>query len=126
MSLKMGSSEKKKQKAKAKALKKKAKAEKKLAKAKAKQQKKQPDPAPGRDSAKPSPAVKFAEGVRGILSLILAVSLVIAIILSNNNYIISLEDIFNSLIAARIGKVILTIIAVALFIFGLKRLRAIK
>jgi len=73
-----------------------------------------------------SAAVKFAETVRGILYLILSVSMAIAVLLSNQGYIMTLEDIFQSSILARLGKLILIVIAIALFIYGLKKLRAVK
>jgi len=110
----MGQSEKKKLKAQAKALKKKLKAEAKAAKA---------APTGGQEA---SPVVRAAEMVRGIMFLILAVSLVVAMILSDQGYIVTLEDIFNSLVAAWIGKAVLLIIAAAFFVIGLKHLRAVR
>ena len=110
--------DKKQKKAQAKALKKELKARAKYAKVQAEPaQKKAP---------KPSHAVHYAEMVRGLLFLVLSASMVAAIILQNKGVIITLDDIFDSLIAARIGKVILVLIAAAFFILGLKNLRAIK
>jgi hypothetical protein len=70
--------------------------------------------------------VRFAEGVKGIIYLILAVSLIFAIVLGQTGVIITLEDIIDNLILAQAGKVILAIIAVALLIYGLKNLRILK
>jgi uncharacterized membrane protein YdbT with pleckstrin-like domain len=116
----MGSEDKKRAKAQAKALKKRAKAEAKAAEAKA-------AAADSRTAGdQPSRAVRFAEGVRGVLFLILAVSMVVAVFLSNQGYIVKLEEIFESLVLATVGKVVLVVIAVAFFIYGLKYLRAIR
>ncbi|NNF34009.1 MAG: DUF1206 domain-containing protein [Saprospiraceae bacterium] len=70
--------------------------------------------------------VRFAEGVKGIIYLILAVSLIIAIVLGQTGVIITLEDIIDNLIIAQAGKVVLAIIAVALLIYGLKNLRVLR
>jgi len=70
--------------------------------------------------------VRFAEGVKGIIYLILAVSLIFAIVLGQTGVIITLEDIIDNLILAQAGKVILAIIALALLIYGLKNLRILK
>lgn len=110
----MGTGEKKANKARVKLLKKQAKADQKAAK-------------DGKlMTDKPSRAVVFAEGVRGVIFLVTAVSMGVAVFLSDKGYIIKMEDIFNSLAVAMIGKVVLIVIAVALFIYGLKSLRAIK
>jgi len=115
----VGSAEKKRQKEQ-------AKAQKKLQKAKVKAEKKAACRSGSQTPAEgSSAAVRFAETVRGILYLILAVSLVIAIILSDEGYIITLEDIFKSLALALVGKIILLVIAAAFFIYGLKHLRAV-
>lgn len=78
------------------------------------------------DKSRPSRIVKVADVFRGVLYLILAVSIIVAIILSNKGYIITFEDIFESLVAERIGKVILYLFAASFFILGLKHLRAIR
>ena len=39
---------------------------------------------------------------------------------------VTLEDIVDSLIIARLGKVLIIVIAIALFIYGLKNLRILK
>jgi hypothetical protein len=70
--------------------------------------------------------VRFAEGVKGIIYLILAVSLIFAIILGQTGVIITLDDIIENLIVAQIGKVVLAIIAIALLIYGFKNLRILK
>ena len=108
-----------------------AKAQKKLLKAAAKAAKKAGGPVletvrTGPTDHQPSAALRFAETVRGILYLILAVSMVIAVILSNEGYIITLEDIFKSLVLAWVGKIVLLVVAAALFIYGLKHLRAVR
>jgi hypothetical protein len=73
-----------------------------------------------------SPAVAFAESVRGIIYLILGVSLVVSLILSQEGYIITLEDIVGSLFFAGLGKIILAVVALAFVIYGLKHLGAIR
>jgi len=76
--------------------------------------------------AKPKPGgkvVQFAESVKGIIYLVLAISLIVAVVLGHTGVIITLEDIIENLIVAQAGKVILIIIAVALLIYGLKKLR---
>ena len=75
---------------------------------------------------KPSSSVRFAEAVRGILFLVFAVSLIVAVILSQTGYVITTNDIINGLISHIAGRIILAVIAVAFFIYGLKYLRAIK
>ena len=79
--------------------------------------------------SKPKPTsrmVKFAEGVKGILYLILAISLIVAIFLGQTGVIITLDDIIDNLILAQAGKVVLAIIALALLIYGFKNLRILK
>lgn len=119
----MGSDDKKR-------LKEQAKAEKKLAKARAKALKKgeiQPEQAKEtQKKEKSSFMVNFAQGVRGVLFLVLSISLVVAVILSNKGYIITLDEIFDSLVAVWIGKIVLLVVSVAFFVLGLKQLRAIK
>ena len=77
-------------------------------------------------SLKSSRAVKFAEAIKGILYLILAVSLLLAIILGQSGVIITLDDIINNLILAWTGKVVLVILAGAFIIYGLQQLKIIK
>ena len=114
-----------------------AKRDKKAAKAALKAAKKQPAVAPAGAvesgdnrsapaTAGPSPAVRFAESVRGILYVLLGTSLVIALILGQRGVIVSLDDLIDSLFAARAGKVVLTVLAIALTIYGLKHLRIIR
>jgi len=64
--------------------------------------------------------------VRGILYLIFAVSLAIAIVLSHGGYVITTNNIVDNLISHLAGKAILSVIAVALFIYGLKHIKVIK
>ena len=113
-----------------------AKAEKKLAKARQKQLEENPTTgdtptpptaAPSADPAgKPSPAIRFAEAVRGIIYLIFAVSLILAIVLGEKGVLYSLDDIIANLFVSIVGKIVLVIIALALFIYGLKHLRLVK
>ncbi|MCH9021479.1 MAG: DUF1206 domain-containing protein, partial [Planctomycetes bacterium] len=70
--------------------------------------------------------VRFAEGVRGVLFLIFAVSLVIAIVLPDIGQTLGMSEIIGKLIGHWIGKGVLVVIAAAFFIYGLKYLRAIK
>ena len=71
-------------------------------------------------------AIQFAEAIKGIIYIVLAVSLIIAIVLGQTGVIITLEDIIASLMVAQIGKVVLLIIAVALLIYGSKKIGVIK
>ncbi len=130
----MGSDEKKRAKEEAKILKKKLKAQQKIEKAKAKEsakqaKKKDEGSTEVEDSSKEersSHIVTFAQGVRGVLFLILSISLIVAIVLSNRGYIITLDEIFESLVAIWIGKVVLVVLSIAFFVIGLKQLKAIK
>ena len=119
----MGDPDKKRLKAEAKKAKKLAKAEIKAAPAK------QPAAGPPTGAPtgrQPSPGVRFAESVRGILYVVLGASLVVAVILGQRGAIISLDDLVDSLFAARAGKIILIVIALALVIYGLKHLRMVR
>ncbi|MCF7958802.1 MAG: hypothetical protein K9M57_10175 [Phycisphaerae bacterium] len=73
-----------------------------------------------------SKMVLFAEAVRGILFIIFAVSLLIAILLSHKGIILTTNQIIALCLDTIIGKIILSVIALATFIYGLKCLRAIK
>ncbi len=73
-----------------------------------------------------SAGVRFAEAVRGLLFIVLAVSLIGALFLGQRDAIISLEDVIESLFLATAGKILLGVIAVAFFIYGLKYLRVVK
>ncbi len=70
--------------------------------------------------------VRFAESIKGILYIILAVSIIAAVVLGESGLILTLEDIIDSLIIAKLGKLLISIIAVALFIYGLKNLGILK
>jgi hypothetical protein len=70
--------------------------------------------------------VRFAESIKGILYIILAISIIVAVVLGESGLILTLEDIIDSLIIANLGKVLISIIALALFIYGLKNLRIMK
>ena len=75
---------------------------------------------------KPSMAVRYAEIVRGGLLLLTGASLLAALALGQRGVIMSLDDVINSLFAARTGKVLLALIALGLCIYGLKNLRLVK
>lgn len=128
----MGEPDKKRVKAEAKAAKKRAKAELKAAKAKHGAETAAGGRGPAQSSAGPPPSpgasvgVRYADLVRGSLYLILAVSLIVALILGQQGAIISLDDIVDSLFAAWAGKVVLTLIAVGLLLYGLKNLRIVR
>lgn len=122
----MDKTEKKRLKAQVKAAKKQAKIEKKSpqttsAPAASSQTKTNPE-----STDQSSPAVRFAEAVRGIIYIVFGASLIMAIILGQKGVIVSLDDIVDYLLLARIGKIILVVIALALFIYGLKHLRLVK
>ena len=107
-----------------------AKIEKKAAKARQKAAKATQDTAPTASPSEhpsaPGRAIRFAETVRGILFLIFALSLVIALLTPHLGEILGLGEIINKLIGHWPGKIILAVIAAAFFIYGLKYLRAIK
>ena len=113
--------EKKRLKAEAKLLKARAKAEKKLIEAKAKTKEVKP-PA----SEKPSLALRFAEIVKGLILLIGSASLILAVVLQQKGVWISLDDIVENLMLVRFGQFIVIVIALGLFIYGLKQMRLIK
>ena len=98
------------------------KREKKAAKAELKERKKQSP----RKPAGSSPAVRYAEFVRGCLYVLTGVSLIVALVLGQRGAFTSLDDLTDSLFAAWAGKIILGLIALALVIYGLKRLRLIR
>ena len=75
--------------------------------------------------AGPSPVLRFAEGVRGVLYVLLAASLLLAIFLGERGVIITVDRIVGSLIVAWIGKVVLVVLALAFFVHGLKHLRLV-
>ncbi|MDJ0976123.1 MAG: DUF1206 domain-containing protein [Planctomycetota bacterium] len=76
--------------------------------------------------AKGSKAVRYAETVRGVLYVLLGVSLVGALLLGQRNVITSFDDIVDSLFLATAGKVVLALIALAFVIYGLKYLRVVR
>ncbi len=81
----------------------------------------------GMEKTKPSGrAVRFAESVKGVIYLVLAISLIVAIVLGQTGVIITLDDIIENLIVANAGKIVLVIIALAFFIYGLKNLRIVR
>ena len=119
-------SEKKRLKAEAKQTKKGAKAEVKRARAEAAS-----GAAPEAERSRPavpgpSPAVRFAESVRGVLYVVLGASLVVALVLGQQGAILSLDDIIANLFAATAGKVVLAVIGLAFLIYGLKHLRLVR
>lgn len=98
-----------------------AKLAKKDRKAELKAGKNGPPPAAG-----PSPAVRYAEIVRGGLYVLTGASLVVALILGRRGVIISLDDLVQNLAAARGGELLLVAIGLAFVIYGLKHLRLIR
>ena len=122
----MGESDKKSLKAAAKAVKKQAKAEQKGAKSQVEPGVTSSSAPSAEETGGSSRLVRFAEGVRGVLFLIFAVSLVIAILLPDIGQTLGMSEIIGKLIGHWIGKGVLVVIAVAFFIYGLKYLRAIK
>ncbi|MDH3719490.1 MAG: DUF1206 domain-containing protein [Planctomycetota bacterium] len=73
-----------------------------------------------------SPAIRYAEFVRGCLYVLLGASLIVALVLGQRGAIISLDDVIESLFAAAAGKVVLALIALGLLLYGLKHLRFIR
>ncbi len=73
-----------------------------------------------------SPAVRFAEFVRGCLSVLMGASMAVALVLGQRGAIISLDDVIEGLFAAFAGKVVLSMIALGLLIYGFKMLRLIR
>ena len=74
----------------------------------------------------PTKAIIFAETVRGILYVILSASIVVAILFDQKSFIVTVDEIVTNLLVISSGKFILIIIALALFIFGLKNLRILR
>lgn len=122
----MGDADKKRLKAQAKQAKKQAKADVKA------QAKARPTPAEAATGSQrqapagPSPGVRYAEAVRGIIYMLLGASLVVALVLGQRGAIISLDDIIDSMFAVTAGKIVLALIAVAFVIYGLKHLRLLR
>ena len=75
---------------------------------------------------KDSKGVRFAHIVKGMLYVILSVSLFLALLLGQTGYIMSLDDIINQLILIIAGKIVLIVIALALLIYGLKQLKIVR
>ncbi|MCF7836230.1 hypothetical protein K9N08_03120 [Candidatus Gracilibacteria bacterium] len=75
---------------------------------------------------KASPALRFAEIVRGLLYIIGASSLALAVILQEKGTWITLDDIVENLLLIRVGQIVLMVIALALFIYGLKHIRLVR
>jgi len=113
-----------------------SKAEKKLAKARLKEIEENPKngdaPTPpvagpsAEPADRPSPAIRFAEAVRGVIYLVFSVSLIFAVILREKGVLVSLDKIIENLLVIRIGQGGLVVIARALFSYGLKHLRLVK
>lgn len=53
-------------------------------------------------------------------------SMAVALVLGQRGAIISLDDVIESLFAAIAGKVVLSLIALALLIYGFKMLRLVR
>ncbi|MFH1375750.1 MAG: DUF1206 domain-containing protein [Patescibacteria group bacterium] len=107
-----------------KAAKKRLKAEIKLAKAQAKAEAQQSKVIAPEEKA--STALRFAEVVRGIIYLVGGVSLVLAVVLQEQGVFVGLDKIVENLMVLRAGQIVLIIIALALFIYGLKHIRLVK
>ena len=75
---------------------------------------------------KTSPALRFAEGVRGVLYLITSASLVLAVVLQEKGVWLQMSEIVENLLVRRVGQLVLVVIALALFIYGLKHIRLVK
>jgi hypothetical protein len=75
---------------------------------------------------KPSPMIHFAEIIKGIIYLVFALSLFVAVLLGQRGVIITLDDIIDSFLLASLGKFALIIIALGFLIYGLKNLRLVK
>ena len=73
-----------------------------------------------------SAAVRYAEFVRGCLSVLMGASLIVALVLGQRGAIISLDDVIESLFAALAGKLVLALIALGMLIYGFKYLRIIR
>lgn len=76
--------------------------------------------------AGPSPAVRYAEAVRGALYVVTGGSLLVALVLGQRGAIVSFDDLVESLFVARAGKVVLGLVGVALLIYGMKHLRIVR
>ena len=77
-------------------------------------------------ASSPSWYVRFAESTKGLLYTVLAVSTLAAVVPGESGLILTPEDSIDSRILANPGKVLIVIIAVALFTYGLKNLRILK
>lgn len=122
----MSGKDKKLVKAQAKALKKAAKALKEQLDATgASLETQPPDHKPAEQPTSSSRLVTFAESVRGVLFLIFAVSLGSALLVPGAN-ILSINKLIEELLPLPFGKLMLGLIAIASFIYGLKCLRAIR
>ena len=73
-----------------------------------------------------SPAVRYAESVRGCLYVLTGVSLIVAIALGQRGAIVSMDDIIENLFAASAGKIVLALIGLAMLLYGFKHLRLIR
>jgi len=75
---------------------------------------------------KASLALRFAEAVRGVSYMITSVSLVLAVVLQERGVWLQLSDVVEDLMVMRLGQLVLIVIALALFIYGLKHVRLVK
>ncbi len=78
------------------------------------------------DGPAPSPAVRYAEAVRGVLYVVTGLSLFVGLVLGQRGAIVSLNDLIDSLFVARAGKIVLALIGAALLIYGMKHLRIVR
>ncbi len=127
-----GKNEKKQRKTLAKIEKKKLENEAKRIKAEAKLVKKRIEAGLPQDGSAPAPpprasvGVRYANTVRGVLYLVLGISLIGALVLGQQNLVVSLDDIVRNLFVATAGKIVLGLISVALVIYGLKKLGVVR
>ncbi|MFH1803105.1 MAG: DUF1206 domain-containing protein [archaeon] len=96
---------------------------KKISKAISKSRKKQ---FKGRGPSSSSGAVKFSEGVKGLIYLILALSLFAALFFSNSQFIVTRDDLIGLLFGSIIGKIVLVVLGIAFLIYGLKHLGLVR
>ncbi len=76
--------------------------------------------------SEPQPAIiRFSECIKGILYLILSVSIILAVIIGESGIIIQTKDLIENLFVLWIGRVIIVIIALGFFGYGLKQLKLI-
>lgn len=73
-----------------------------------------------------SKAVGYAETVRGVLYVVLGITVIVALFLGQKEVITSFDDLVDSLFWATAGKIVLGALALAFVIYGLKYLRIVR